>query len=324
MMLLSRQCLVVLCVLLLGGIVGCTEGKGPTQSIQVAAQGLLSGDIALDSRIAVIGSIHHGGSLWDAEKKARLYDWNHEAGAYSAVRAVGISGDGKRAVTAVDDAIALWETGTGKNLTFWKAPARVMSLKVGPQGRFALLGLYNQRAVYFDLVTGQQIHEFKHRAEVRGVDISADSKRAITGSDDQTAMVWNLETGELIQAFNHRNQIKTVAISPDGRQAFTTSQREDSVIWDVDSGKPRIKLPNRYTNFTSARFSSDGRQLLIGNFSGQIELLDTASDKSLAKWQAKPRKAYGGSASKAIVAVAFGARAGTVSALTSDGLLQLF
>ncbi|MCP5162113.1 MAG: hypothetical protein H6999_00185 [Hahellaceae bacterium] len=311
---------------LLAGVLlsGCSDGKGPIQSFQYASQGLLSGDISADGRFALIGSVHHGGSLWDVAKKERLYNWNHEAGVYSSVRAVGISGDSKRAVTAVEDGIALWDIGSGKNLTFWKAPARVSALKVSADGRYALLGLYNHRAVYFDLVTGQQVHEFKHQAEVRGVDISADGKRAITGSDDQTAMVWSLETGELIQAFNHRNQIKTVALSPDGHQAFTTAQREDSVIWDVESGKPRVKLPNRYTNFTTARFSENGRQLLLGNFQGQLELLDVSSGKSLAKWKAKPRKAYGGSVSKAVVAVSFGAKPGRVMALTSDGLLQVF
>jgi len=321
--LFNRITHIVILAAFLVGLSACSDGKGPAQTYKFAAQGLLSGDLSGDGRFAVIGSVHHGGSLWDVSKNQRLFNWNHEAGTYSAVRAAAISEDGKFAVTAVDDSLAVWDTVTGKNLTFWKVPARVSAIELSQDGRFALIGLYNHRAIYFDLLTGQQRQEFKHQAEVRAVDISADGTRGITGSDDQTAMVWSLETGELIQAFNHRNQIKTAAISPDGRYAFTTAQREDSIIWDIESGKPRVKLPNRYTNFTVARFSSDGRKLLLGNFQGQLELIDVGSGKSLAKWKAKPRKAYGGSSSKAVVSVAFGP-GGRVYALMSDGLMEIF
>ena len=38
-------------------------------------------------------------SFWDIPKAERKYNWNHRAGEYSSLRAVGISGNGKYVVT---------------------------------------------------------------------------------------------------------------------------------------------------------------------------------------------------------------------------------
>jgi len=41
-------------------------------------------------------------------------------------------------------------------------------------------------------------------------------------------------------------------------------------------------------------------------------------------WQAKPRKAYGGASSKAVVSAIFSAKRGGVVALMTDGMLETF
>ena len=304
-------------------LVGC-GGKGPETKTELAIQGFISGDLSLDGRYAAVGSIHHGGSLWDVAKKERMFDWNHAAGEKSLIRAISISGDGTLAATTVEDTIVLWETATGKSVAFWKAPARVLAVKLSWDGRHALLGMNNRSAMYFDMKAGSRVFTFPHQAEIRSVDLSDDGRFGITGADDLTAKVWDLKSGDQVHQFSHQNQIKTVAISSKSRYAFTTSQREDSIVWDLKTGGPVLTLPNRYTNFTVAEFSNDESKLLLGTFQGELSIVSIPSGVVESTWQASPRKADGGASSKAVTAAVFSNKPGGVIALMTDGMLQDF
>ena len=259
---------------------GC-EGQKPESTINVAAHGLISGALPTTADYAMVGSVQHGGSLWNLTNNERLYNWNHRAGEYSALRAVGISGDGKVAATAVDADIVVWDVPTGQSLNFWRAPNKIMAMQLGHQGQYAILGLQNSQAVYFDMQKGNAVYEFQHDAEVFGVSLSQDRQLAMTGSDDRTARIWRLSDGVLLHKFEHGNQVKTVALSADGILAFSTAQREDAVIWEVASGAAKTKLNFRYENYTAARFSHDNATLLLGTFRGDVFLVSTGSGKKL-------------------------------------------
>lgn len=100
-------------LLFLSVLVGC-GGKGPESEAELAVQGFLSAGLSADGRYAAVGSIHHGGSLWDVAKKERMFNWNHAAGEMSSIRAISFSGDGTLAATSVEDTIVLWEVLSGK------------------------------------------------------------------------------------------------------------------------------------------------------------------------------------------------------------------
>jgi WD40 repeat protein len=118
------------------------------------------------------------------------------------------------------------------------------------------------------------------------------------------------------------NQIKTVAISDSGNLAFTTAQREDALVWDTKTGKAKFKLPNRYINYTSADFSDDEKFLSLGTFQGVITKYNIKKGSEVKSWQAKPRQAYGGASSKAIIDLID--QKSKIIALTSDGMLETF
>ncbi|RMF14956.1 MAG: hypothetical protein D6758_10575 [Gammaproteobacteria bacterium] len=311
----------ILALLLAGlALTGC-GAQGPADRFVVAVQGVIDSAISQDGQSAVIASVHHGGSLWDLNARGRKYNWNHAQGEYTTLRAVAISGDGSRALTIKDSDLVVWDARTGQALNFWRAPDKVLSATLSQSGHRALMGLQNNRAIYFDVDRGQTLYTFDHEAEVYGVALSADDRYALTGSDDFKGRLWRLDTGELVHTFAHRNQVKTVALSPDGKLALTTSQREDVVLWDTESGNARNRLAFTYKNFVSARFSEDGRQLLLGGFQGDVYLMDTNSGSELAHWQMQPKKVVGRS-SKAIDSLAF--NGSKVVAVTSDGQVQFF
>lgn len=290
--------------------------------LPIASQGILSGDLASDGSAALIGSIHHGGSFWDLKSKERLFNWNHQSGKMSSLRATAISKNGQRAVTCEEDTLVLWDTGSGKYKQFWQADDRILAIALNEKGDRALMGLRNGTVSYFDLDKGVALYNFKHLAEVRNVGLSQNGLTGISAGDDNTVKIFDLKSGTEIQSKVLSNQIKTVAISDSGKLAFATAQREDSIIWDIAADKTLYKKHNRVTNYTSADFSDNEKYLSLGSFSGLIVRLDIKTGKELNKWQAKPRQAYGSAASKAVISLIDDNK--TISALMSDGMFETF
>ncbi len=298
----------------------CAEG--PKETLKLAHQGMISGALSKDASMAVFGSVHHGGSLWDIKRKERLYAWNHKAGEFSSIRAVAFSGNGKTAVTCEGDNMVLWSTETGEYKQFWRASDKILSIKLDENGDRALMGLENGTAAYFDMRNGSTIHIFPHEAEVGMVDIDQQGLFGITGSEDKTAKIWNLRTGELVQSMTLENFINTVAISPSGELAFVTSLREDAMVWESQSGKVKFRFPNRYTNYHAASFSEDERFLTVGTFQGEVKRFQIDNGQETASWKAKPRQEYGGASSRAIIDIVD--QSGDITVLTSDGMMQRF
>lgn len=299
---------------------GCSDG--PSSTLQLAEQGLLSGALSDKGMHAVVGSIHHGGSYWDLSSKERLYNWNHKQGEMSSLRAVDISKDGAMAATCQEDTLVLWDTQTGQAKQFWQAEDRIHAIALNDKGDRALLGLRNGSVHYFDLNSGMTIFNFNHQAEVRSVSLSADGSIGMSAGDDNVVKVFNLTLGKEIHSKTLSNQIKTIAISDSGKLAFATAQREDTLVWDIASNEIVFTKENRITNFSAADFSDDESFLSLGTFSGKIIRLDVVSGQQVNVWQADPRQAYGSATSKAIISIRDDGN--TILALTSDGMFEIF
>lgn len=300
----------------------CACSPGPDKVLQVAAQGLLCGDLSSQADRAVIGSVLHGGSLWQLDQGERIFDWNHTSGSFSSFRSCTFSGDGRLAVTTEEKNLVLWNTESGKTEQFWSAPDRILAIALNTNGSRALLGMRNGEASYFDTQRGISIFTFKHNAEIRSVDISSSGTRGLTTGDDNIVKIWDLDSGQLIQEKRMSNQIKTATLSASGKLAFSAAQREEVLIWDTQTGNTVFSFPNRYTNFSSASFSDDEIFLSAGTFQGEILRWKLPDGENAGKWQAQPRKEYGSSASKAIIALKDLGH--SVVALSSDGMAQWF
>ncbi len=90
------------CVLISSAVVlttACGSADGPTREVEYAVQGIYSAAISNDARYAIVGSIQHGGSLWDANNHERLYNWNHKKDSYSNIVASAFSPDNQYAIT---------------------------------------------------------------------------------------------------------------------------------------------------------------------------------------------------------------------------------
>lgn len=312
------------CALLLSA---CSSGDDPDSWHAYTSQGTYSATLAPDSRYAIVGSIRHGGSLWDVRLNERLYDWNHQQGDYTNIVASDFSPDGRFAATASSQDIVLWNLDDGQPIWFWSAPAEILSLRLSPAGDFALLGLANHEAVYFDIKNGGLRQTLRHPARVRSVALDDSARFALTGADDYVARLWDLTRGERLHSVSFENTVDTVALSPDGRRAFSSATLDQAHIWDTASGEILHTLSGdesfrqRRISYISARFSDDGEQLLTGTASGMVQLWNVSNGEELRRWRVHKRDAYGPT-STGVEAVSFGSD-GRYYAIGANGLLNI-
>lgn len=312
-------------LLALGGILtACDQGKAPEETKEYAVKGFYGASLSDDGQFAAVGSIHHGGSLWQTSKGERLFNWNHKEGQNANIIATGFSPEGRFALTADHQTMVLWNTETGAADTFWAAPNEVLDLDLSSNGNYALLGLGDYTAVIFDVKRGGVQRTFYHQNRVSAVALSNDGRFALTGSDDSSAKLWDIKTGKQLQQFDHEDQVVTVALTSKGDKALTIAKYDKAAIWDTATGKLLDTLPLKPTaikrgqTFTSARFSDDGKLLLTGNSDRTVQLWDVKTLKPLAQWTVPKRDPWKPT-SAAILAVSFGPGNKQFFAIASNG-----
>jgi len=302
----------------------CENASKPDKSWESAVKGVYSAALSNDGQFSVVGSIHHGGSMWTVKNGERKFDWNHQQGQYTNIIASGFSPEGSFALTADHQTMVLWDTTSGAAITFWTAPNEVMSIDLTPNGNYALLGLEDYSAVLFDVKRGGIERTFYHTDRVRSVALSADGQLAITGSEDQTARLWDMNTGEALFNWKHDGEVVTVAITPDGKKAFSVAKYDKAMLWDIETGKAIGDLPlqasalKRGQAFTSAEFSADGKRLLTGNASRLVQLWDTKTLSKIASWELPKRDPWKPT-SAAVVALSFSEKKNVYYAIASNG-----
>lgn len=318
-----KVCIVGLITLSLNG---CGSAEGPNSWQNYATLGLYTASLSNDGSLAVVGAQEEGGSLWVVDTGERRSDWNHQKGERTIIAKTAFSPEGDFAITANQQDLVLWHTSTGKPEWFWSSPGEILSIALTPKGQYALLGLANHTAVFFDVINGGVKRTLRLKGRVRSVALSADGKTAITGDDDYTTSVWNIETGELLHQMTLENIIDTVAISDDGKTAFSASSLDKGVVWDIDSGEVisyisgNESFMQKRISYLSARFSSDASELITGASSGAVQLWDTANGEMLRNWKAYKKDLYGPN-SVSVLAVAFSDTGGYL-AVGSNGVLN--
>ncbi|GAA0699837.1 PQQ-binding-like beta-propeller repeat protein [Marinobacterium maritimum] len=317
--------------LLLAGLLlaGCgSSADSASESLALTEQsGAYSADLSPGGQHALVGAVTHGGSLWDLSQRARRYDWNHQPRTFSVLSAVDFSPEGRYALTANPQDLVLWNVETGASEGFWSSPGEILDAELSTQGNYALLGLGNFEAVYFDIRQGGVRTSLRHSARVRSVALSSDERFALTGADDRIARFWDLENATELQRMELGNTVDTVALSPNGRLAFSSGSLDQALVWHTDSGEELFSLSGdeslfpRRLSYLSARFSANSDQLLTGRADGTVELWDLNRQQVLRRWKLDKRAAYGPT-STGVIAVAFGQDGNSWLAVGSNGMVN--
>ncbi len=303
----------------------CSNDASVLSSWEHSLSGLYAVEISNDGRFAVVSSFAEGTRYWDLDNNSFLYQWSHGESPDSDISSVAISPNGSHVITADNRTFVVWETTTGNSTGYWQVDADIMDVAISNDGSYVLLGLKDGRAMHINQNTQRRLEVVAHREErVTTVDLSADGLLAVTGGDDARVMVWSSVTGKETNIFEHKTRISLVKLDQKNRQLMSSDEKGHAYIWDLRSGNKTatLKLKRRQNIISSARFSSNGENLLTGFPGRDIMLWDRKSGKLINKWQAPNRKKGWIPQSATVYSVAFADRGKSIVAEASSGLGQ--
>jgi WD40 repeat protein len=289
-------------------LLSCTA-DAPVRTAQYAVQGLYSAVLSDDGASALVGSIEHGGSYWRSARNERSFNWNHVSGEFTDLSAVDIDPSGKYAATGSTRTLVLWSTLTGQPDGFWTTPGDIKSLKLTQDGDYALVGLNDQTARFFDVKRGGIKQTLRTGSTVNAVDISPDSRLGLTGDASSKVILWDIVTGEKKYEWTLSNTISTVALSPDGKYAFGAAQLGTAKIWSTRTGKELTTIDTgalkyRKVTISEAVFASDSRSILIGEVNSKVSLVQVSTGVVQKEWELYTVKSRPSGAS--VMALAYG------------------
>lgn len=316
-------------VLLAGGTVAllsACNAEGPASTTQMAVQGLYSAALSDNGNYALVGSIQHGGSYWKNSPAKRVYDWNHASGEKTPLISVDIDASGDYAATGGARTLVLWSTVSGQSVGFWNTPGDIRALKLTRNGNFALVGMDDQTARYFDVKNGGIRQTLRTGAVVRSVDVTPDGRYGLTGDDLYKVTLWDLATGEAKFRWSLDNNISVVKLSDDGAYVFGAAQLGQAKVWSTATGKEISTintgaLQSRNVTVSDAIFSSSNRQLLLGQQNRRVNLVSVATGEVTRSWDIHLKDTWQPTGA-AVLALAFGT-GNTYYAMGSNGYLNV-
>jgi|GEM_PF-719961 len=127
-----------------------------------------------------------------------------------------------------------------------------------------------------------------HTGIIWGVAFSPDGQMLASVSSDKTAKIWDWRKRSLLKSLDFPGEVSSVSFSPDG-QALAVggvdepqNQIQNAAVWtfSVDSWKPVRKF-SEYLNVTAMAYSPDGRWLLGGGTSRNVQVWQASDGASL-------------------------------------------
>jgi len=180
------------------------------------------------------------------------------------VRAVAVTSDGRRLVSASDDCtLRVWDLESGQILrTLEGHQAEVYGLAIAPDGRRAVSASMDQTLRLWDLESGQTIRTLEGHADgAFAVAITPDGCRAVSASADRTLKVWDLKSGHpLLTLIGHTDGVLAAAVTPDGLRVVSGSNDRTLLVWDLKSGQIQHTLEGHKKAVTAVAIAPDSRR----------------------------------------------------------------
>ncbi len=237
-----------------------------------------------DSRRLLSGSLNVL-NLWDAVTGRELAAWQgHDGWA----RAVAVSPDGRKALSAGDDKIIrVWDLEAGGKPAAWEAAVAIRALALSPDGRRLLSGGADKAVTLRDAATGGVLAAWKgHSWNVNALAFSPDGRTAVSASLDMSLRLWDAASGrELAQCLGHSAEVLSAAFSPDGKTVISGSADNTVRLWEAGTCKALAVWEGHRKWVNAVAFSPDGRTAVSGSRDQTVKLWETATGAVLATWK---------------------------------------
>jgi WD40 repeat protein len=228
------------------------------------------------------------------------------AGHTGRVRAVAITSDGRRAISASDDqTVKIWDLKRGaEERTMTGHADWVRAVAVTPNGLLAISASDDHTLKVWNLETGAaELTIDTYGDWVRVLAVTPDGKSAISASDDRTLKIWDLERGTVERMLKgHSAEVNALAVAPDGRVLISGSDDRTLRVWDLSRGTEVRILKGHTAKVNAVAVMPDGRHAI-----------SASADDTLRMWDLEQP---GVPQSRTITARAYGVRG---LAVTPDG-----
>src|SRR5262249_2650700 len=141
----------------------------------------------------------------------------------------------------------------------------------------------------FDTENGKELRRYKGpRNLVKHVAVSPDGKYVAASADNHNVtFVWDFATAKDLDTRDghHGGFVGQVTYSADGKTITTVSGDATVRQWDAATGKQQRSLEVRQANNRAADVSPDGKLLAVGNWPGEVWMVNTATGKGERHWK---------------------------------------
>jgi WD40 repeat protein len=218
---------------------------------------------------------------------------------------------------SLDNAVRLWETGTGKETLI--LPGRsswARAVAYSPDGRHLALGSTDRTVRIWETGTGREILTLAgHTGTVRSVAYSPDGKRVVSGAADSSVRVWDAAGGwELMALRGHDSVVRAVAWDPTGRFILSGSSDRTIKVWDAETGEELWTFTGHAGEVNALACSPDG-----------FYFASSSSDRTVKIWDlagGNPRTFRGHAA--AVVSLAYSPNGARLVSGSADGTVKLW
>lgn len=201
------------------------------------------------------------------------------------VRDVVISPDGRRVVSAADDAtLRVWDLASGAELMVLKGhESEVLAVAAFPDGRRIASGSRDATVRLWDTETGECLLILRgHTMPVSSLAAAPDGSWLASGSWDNSVRFWDPETGqERGIIWGHAYGVNALTVTPDGHTLVSASFDRTIKAWDPSNGELRRAFEGHSRQVLAVAVTPDGRQLVSGSEDCTLKRWDLEEGREL-------------------------------------------
>ena len=202
------------------------------------------------------------------------------------VRAIAVTPDGTRAVSASDDkTLRCWDLQTGQTTQVLRGhTAPVTAVAVTPDGYHAVSTSDDKTLRIWDLQTGQSRVLTGHTDDADSVAMLPGGRRFVSGSHNGELRIWDFETGQTVDVLGphtHAMVFDCLAATPDGRLAITGLSDGTLRVWNLGSGQTVSVLTGHTALVDCVALTPDGHRAISGSWDFTLRLWDLKTYEAL-------------------------------------------
>lgn len=276
--------------LIIGLLFGCAPKEADKQ-ITLTESPSYGAALSQDASLALLSSESGGVELWQLSPKRLKYRWQHGQQGNESV-ALALSDNGDFAASLSRDSVALWRIEDGSQVGWWSLPSpgqalavanqgsllvglvdgSVMSLVAGQtklirflghsekvnsvalsaDGKLALSGGNDYRAILWQANTGQPLHEQNFDARVLAVALAGNGELAFAADAKADARIFATHSGKTVSELRIKQRSMTFSASRftnDNQILLTGTPFREVLRWQTKDGKLagrwQVSLPSR-------------------------------------------------------------------------------